>query len=251
MKKLLSFTALFSLLLLISCSKDPAKEEAKEDSCNRIVEVLGYHPYEAVKYQTAELITYDESGRIKMINYGAFDKAEYTYYKDSIVVKATNIWSEDISDTYYLDNSGRVLRTKRYDYNFKYNADGYLIWYQEPSIYNGEVMAYYPFSLKWENGNLVEVLNLTANNKIALYYYNEPNQDLLGYNSPLYIGGVIGLRNMFYLIKGGFFGKQSKNLLRHTIRPNSTIGIDIKYAYDAKGRISGSEEGYRFNYQCP
>jgi len=72
-------------------------------------------------------------------------------------------------------------------------------------------------------------------------YYNEPNQDLMGYNSPLYIGNVIMDRNTFYLIKAGFFGSQSKNLLN----------AGITYQYDSSGRIISEPGEYSFVYQCP
>lgn len=247
------YIPLLIVLLSVSCSKEkPAA--AKEDPCNRITEVLDYHPYDSPTYQSTAVITYDENGRIKTIKGPGQNRTEFIYYKDSIVMKATDIFGGVLDDVYFLDGAGRVARTRNSNYDFRYDAEGYLVSFQQPYGYNGQINGYTPYRMKYENGNLVEVYTTDPNivtKSFTLDYYPEPNQELMGYNSPLYIGRVIGDRNTFYLVRGGFFGKSSKNLLKNAGFANTPRYSDIKYKYDAKGRIIRIEDGYTFNYQCP
>jgi hypothetical protein len=73
----------------------------------------------------------------------------------------------------------------------------------------------------------------------------------MGYNSPLYIGQVIGDRPTFFLIKKGFFGKQSKDLLKTVDYHDGYTGGSITYQYDSTRRITTIQDGYQFRYQCP
>ena len=87
--------------------------------------------------------------------------------------------------------------------------------------------------------------------KINFGYYDEPNQDLLGYNQPLRIASVLGDRNSFYLIKAGFFGKQSAHLYK-TLDLNDNRGPQqVQYTKDTNGRITTFAGAYGFEYQCP
>jgi hypothetical protein len=250
-KFIVPFVFLFTLF--VSCSKEDTDSNAV-NSCDKIVEALSYHPYENPNYQTTATIQYDEKGRLKTIIGGGQNKSEYTYFKDRIELKATDIFGDDISITYYLDNAQRVIRTSYYNNDYKYNADGYLIAYKQPYGYNDQINGYTQYYLKYENGNLIEVYTPDQNvsrKKVTFEYYNEPNQDLMGYNSPFYTSNIIYDRNTFYLLQGGYFGKQSKNLLKSVDYHEGYPIWPIKYGYDQKGRITKIEEGYIFKYQCP
>ena len=207
---------LSALLLALSCSK--GNEQEKQDNCDNIVEVLDYHPYENPVYQTTAIFKYDDQGRIMSVKGVGQNIAEYTYYNDSIVLVAKSYDGKDISETYYLDGKKRITRTKRYNYNYKYDSEGFLISYEAPyGTTPGQIDGYVPFNLRYEEGNLVEVYTNRpdlSQKHVTFTYYDEENQDLQGYNSPLHLSQVIYDRNTFFLVKAGFFGRQSKNLAK-------------------------------------
>ncbi|MEO6539515.1 MAG: hypothetical protein ABIN74_00940 [Ferruginibacter sp.] len=242
---------IFIGVFLISCSKDLTDNSVP--GCDSIIEVLSFHPNGNPNYQITATFTFDQSGRIKNVKGEGLNKSEYNYYKDSIVLKATDINGIDISEVYYLDNLGRVSRTKIANKDFEYNAAGYLIAYKQAYGNNGQVFGYTQYYLKYENGNITEVYTNenVSRKKVTLQYYNEINQDLHGYNSPFYASLVIGDRNTFFLLKDQYFGTPSKNLLKSTVFNDITNSGDIIYQYDLKGRITMLGSSYKFNYQCP
>lgn len=242
------------VLFFYACSKDDGKDQ-KEITCDRIVEVLSYHPYDNPQYQTTATITYDEQGRVKVVKGEGQNTSEYIYYNNRIELTAKDVFGTDISEIYYLDNAKRIVRTKSFDYAFTYDGQGYLISFRQPYGTNGQITGYTQYYLRYLDGNLQEVYTndqTVSNKSVTFNYYGEDNQEMLGYNSPLYVSSVLGDRNTFFLIKGGFFGKQSKNLLKSADYHQSyTTFRDIVYVKDVKGRIINTKEGYSFNYNCP
>ena len=213
-----------------------------------------FSPYGNPQYQTTATFTYDAQGRVKSIKGGGKELSEYTYFKDRIELKGVDVFGKDFSQTYYLDNANRIIRTTSFDYDFKYSSDGFLISYKQPFGMNGQISGYTQYYLKYAEANLQEVYTNDSNvsrKKITFSYYDEPNQEMLGYNSPLYISSVIYDRTTFALIKGGFFGKQSRSLLKSVDHHQGYPGGDILYSKDSKGRIINIREGYSFKYQCP
>lgn len=244
------FIPAFFLTLFASCSKNKNSDTTK---CNRIVEVLDYHPYDNPTYQTAATLFYDADGRIKSVEGVGLNKSEYTYYNDSIVLKATDIYGADIGNVYYLDNLQRVTRTKYANEEYQYNADGYLTSFKQPFGYNGQVTGYTKYFLKWQNGNLMEIYTddqTVSNKKVTFQYYNLSNQNLLGYNEPFYIGQLLSDRNSTFLIGGLYFGKQSKDLLKSSSFNDTNQSADTPYQADSIGRIIGIGDFYKFKYQC-
>lgn len=245
--------ALLSFASFISCSKNNTDDPAT-GPCDRIIEVLDYHPYEVPQYQTTVVFTYDEKGRIKVAKGSGQNKAEYTYYNDRIELKATDIYGVDISRIYYLDNSGRIKRTDVADEAYTYNSEGYLISYKQYHGYNGQITGFVPYYLKWENGNLAEVYTTdqtVSQKKVAFQYFDSENKNVAGYNSPFYIASILGDRNSFFLLQAGFYGKQSKNLMKNVNFNDGGFSDATTYHYDSKGRIIGLSQYYKFNYQCP
>jgi hypothetical protein len=245
------FLTAIILILIVACSKNKP-EDQQADPCNNILEVLRYQPYGTPTYQTTASLTYDDQGRIKTVIGEGSSRSDYTYFNDRIVLTAKDIFGNDISTTYYLDNMQRVTRTNYYDYQYTYNSDGCLISYRQPYGNNGQITGFTQYYLKWEDGNIAEVYTNDANiadRKYAFQYYIEPNQNLLGYNSPLYISNVVGDRPSFFLIGSNFFGKQPKNLYKTLIK-NDVYNGTVTYQYDAKGRISSIKDVYQFNYKC-
>jgi hypothetical protein len=241
------------LTFFISCSKKDGTEKP-ENVCDRITEVLSYRPYDNPQYQTTATFTNDEQGRLKSVKGEGQNTSEYTYYNDRIELKAKDVFGNDISATYYLDNAKRIVRTKSYDNDFRYNAEGFLTSYRQPYGTNGQINGYTQYYLKYLDGNLQEVYTNDPNvsrKSVTFSYYDEPHQEMSGYNSPLYLSDVIYDRNTFFLIKGGFFGKQSKNLLKSVDHHQGYPVTNIEYTKDAKGRIVNTKEGYSFIYQCP
>jgi YD repeat-containing protein len=245
------FKFLTVLFLFISCAKS---NNQPINTCDQITQVYDPHPYGPIGPPTA-VFTYDEQGRVIHVKGQLQNQTSYTYYNDSIVMSATDIYGVDIGTTYYLDNQHRIIRTKFYDWDFQYNADGYMISCKIPYGNNGQITGFTPKFLNYTNGNLTQVTTTDPNavpQKISFGYYDEPDQDLMGYNSPLYISEILGDRNSFILIKAGFFGKQSKNLYKtldwnSVYYPPGTVGYDK----DSSGRIIGLQMGFSFTYRCP
>jgi hypothetical protein len=246
-------TISFCSMLALSCSKDKDADTTNGDPCDQILKVEQYNYYGNLEpYTTVE---YDEKGRVKHVTGQGLNASTYTYNKDNIVLTATDINGDNIGLTYFLDTKGRVKGTSYFDNQFTYNADGYLISFRQPYGYNNQITGSTFYTLKYENNDLTEIFT-TENvswKKINFKYYDEPNQDVLGYNQPLYIGSVLGDRNSFYLIKAGFFGKTSAHLYKTIAINDSWSNGQIQYTKDAKGRIKSTVGvgGYSFTYQCP
>ncbi len=236
-----------------SCSKSKT-DSPKTDPCDRIVELFDWHPYETPQYQLALIFTYDAQGRVTLAKGPGMKKAEYTYYKDKIVVNATDNWGVNTSRTYFLDNMGRIKGTDFFDHQYTYDSEGYLISVRQYYEYNGQVLGFHPYFLKWENGNLAELYTtdqIAAHKKVTFQYYDSPNQNMAGFNEPFYIGQILYDINSLFLLQSGFFGKQSKNLLKDAIINDVDFPGMTTYKYDAKGRIIQVSQNYKYNYQCP
>jgi hypothetical protein len=237
--------------LLFSCSKSNDKPV---DTCDQITEVYDPHPYSDLGPATA-IFTYDNQGRVSHVQGQMQNQAMYTYFNDSIVLAATDIYGVDIGTTYYLNKQQHITGTNFFNWDMQYDADGYLISCKLPYGNNGQITGSIPWSLSYMNGNLTEVTTTDTQvefPKISFGYYDEPDQDLMGYNSPLYISEILGDRNSFFLIKAGFFGKQSKNLYK-TLDRNSVYSPPgtITYDKDSTRRIVDEQGGFSFKYRCP
>ena len=241
------------LISFFSCSKN-STPGTTENSCNRIVEVLEYHPSGRPTYQTTATLTYNSDGKIKTVKGEGFNSSEYTYYNDSIVLKAKDINGVDIGQVYYLNNQHRITRTKFANEEYQYDGDGYLISYKQPYGNNGQIYGYTQYYLTWQNGNLTAVYTNDPNvssKKVTFQYYNLPNQPLLGYNSPFGSGSILYDRNSFFLLGGLYFGKQPKDLLKSSKLDDMNQWGDIIYQSDLKGRVIELATFYKFKYQCP
>ena len=241
------------LILFISCSKT-STPDTPENSCNRIVEVLDYHPNGSPTYQTTAALTYNSDGKIKTVTGQGLNNSEYTYYNDSIVLKAKDINGYDIGQVYYLNNQHRIKRTKYANEEYQYDADGYLISYKQPYGNNGQIFGYTQYYLTWQNGNLTSVYTNDQNvsrKKVTFQYYNLPNQNLLGYNSPFSDGSILYDRNSLFLLGGLYFGKQPKDLLKSSNFNDIDQSGNIIYQSDLKGRIIDFAGFFKFKYQCP
>lgn len=250
-------SCLLALLLVVftSCKKDnDTPGRTNTDPCNRIVTVSYYSPYVPPTWQLTATVEYDDQGRVKKVIGEAQNASTYTYYKDRIELVATDIYGNDIGTTYYLDGNGRVTRTSFFDHKITYDAEGHLISYRKPYGTGGQITGYNSYNLEYENGNLVQVTSPDNNvlySQIDFTYYDEPNQDLLGYNQPLYIAGILGDRNTFFLTSAGFFGKQSKNLYKSVDMNDGYTHGTVQYTADAKGRKTATAGAFKFDYQCP
>jgi len=128
-----------------------------------------------------------------------------------------------------------------------------MISYKQPYSDNGQITGFIQYYLTWQNGDLISVYTDDANasyKNISFLYFNLPNQNLLGYNSPFYSGKILTDRNSFYLLNGPYFGKQSKDLLKN-VTFNGIQYNDITYQSDSRGRIIKSSDFFKFTYKCP
>jgi hypothetical protein len=223
------------------------------NKCDQIIEVTFDHPYSNPPTQREATITYDERGRVKTVIGQGQNTATYEYPEDTIIVTETDVFGTPTFQKYFLNRDGFVQSTQTMDYKFTYNADGQLVSYQQPYGDATGILGYTPYTLSYIDGDLVEITTAenVANKQISFTYYDEPNQDIMGYNQPLYIGQVLGGRNTFYLIKSGFFGKQSAHLLKTIDMHQGYPPGMIEYVKDSKGRITKTQGGWGVKYFCP
>ena len=241
------------LICFISCKKNNTPDTTN-NSCDRIVEVLDYRPNGSPTYETTATLNYNADGKIKTVTGQGFNNSEYTYYNDSIVLKAKDINGVDIGQVYYLNNQHRITRTKYANEEYQYDGDGYLISYKQPYGNNGQILGYTQYYLTWQNGNLTSVFTNEQNvsrKKVTFQYYNLPNQSLLGFNSSFYNGSILYDRNSIFLLAGLYFGKQPKDLLKSSNINDMNQSVDIIYQSDLKGRITDLAGFRKFKYQCP
>ena len=241
------------IVSFFACSKSKG-DAPTTDPCDRIVELFDYHPTETPQYQSAFVFTYDAQGRVTLAKGPGLKKAEYTYSKDKIVLNATDNWGVNTSTTYFLNSKGRIKRTDHADEAYTYDNEGYLISFKHYAVYNGQIMRYIPYFLTWENGNLAELYTtdqISSLKKVAFQYFDTPDQNMAGLNEPFYIGQILFDINSLFLLQTGFYGKQSKNLMKATNFNDGGFSGPTSYQYDAKGRIIQVSVYYKYSYQCP
>lgn len=256
MKVLFSGLASLAFLYLLSCKKgnNDSTSNPPIDPCDLVTEVLLYNQYADPVLQHEVDVTYDKQGRVKSIVGKGLNRSDYTYFDDKIELKATDIFGDDISVTYYLDNKGRITRTSYFDFQYTYNDEGYLTSLRQPYGTGGVINGSTLNLLTYENGDFVRVTNEIPNsnhNDIKFAYYDEPNQDMMGYNNPLYSSGLIGDRPSFFLMKAGYYGKLSRHLLKSRKDNDSYPPWPIDYTKDAKGRVVSMVGEWTFKYACP
>jgi hypothetical protein len=237
-------TIFFCSILILSCKKNK-DEEKPVYSCDQITKVTVRNYSDPVA-----TIVYDEQGRVKYIKSNGRNSLVYTYFEDHIILQATDYSGDDIGLTYYLDANGRIKGTSLFDNQYTYNDEGYLVSFRQPVGTSEQITGYDAYTLKYENGDLVELSSPTnaSIKKVNFKYYDEPNQDLLGFNQPLYM--MLENRSSFYLIGAGFYGKQSAHLYKTYAFDDIWSDYQIPYTRDGKGRIT-SQSAYTFEYYCP
>jgi hypothetical protein len=237
-------TICFCSTLILSCKKN--KDGKKNiDPCDQITKViLKVNP--AGVLHTLGVIEYDEGGRVKYVKVSDWESLTYTYFKDSILLVKETTYNGLYPITYYLDANGRIKGTSLFDNQYTYNEDGYLTSFRRQSSDSTNQMGYDNYTLKYENGDCVELISTNKyHRKVNFKYYDEANQEMSGYYHTPFI--LDNIKNYYdeYLIGAGFFGKNSAHLYK-----NYREGTDIKYNRDAKGRITSSIV-HIFEYQCP
>lgn len=237
--KQLSLSAILLLTLALSCSK----KEGPVSNCHRVEQVYEVLQAGAIAATPFASIAYDDSARVKTVTGPGTERREYTYYADSITVRTIYELGGVKKTTYLLDGAGRVVRSRATDYQFQYNADGYLVAFQRLHNRQDPYSGYIPYTVRWEGGNLAEVAPAdpaAPAKPINLSYYTQPHQELVGFNSPLWEGRVLDDWNMLYLVPAGYFGKTSRDLLKVAL-----------YETDDRGRIVTMADRWAFRYSCP
>lgn len=246
-----------AVALLSACSKNSEDQENTPppppvDSCNNIIEVQQYYPVALEHWQALFKLDHDSQGRVSVMEIGV--PVHYEYFKDKIVQSNIDGYGNYNSIVYSLNEKGLITGHNYFDHHYTYNADGYMISFRQPySNGAGGASGYHSWQLRYENNNLVEATTDADISKpiINLEYYDEPNQDFAGYNSPVAAVGAIGASDKYILVKGGFYGKQSANLLKmvnvHDVYPPEPI----QYHKDSKGRITQMGGDLKVIYQCP
>ena len=244
---LILFLAGACLYFFTSCKKN--ENDNLLSKCDDIKQVIKYGAYDGRVF--IDTIAYDEKRRVKYVAGAQGDNSFYEYHNDRIVLTASDISGNDISLVYFLDEKGRIKSTSNFDYQYTYNSDGQLVSFRRPNNFNG-VMNDLRYTLKYQNGDLIEVstiVNGVPTGKSSFEYYDEPNQDLMGYNQPLYLSYLVD-QNTSYLTKAGFLGKQSVHLYKSV---NYNVGYHshaTDYVKDNHGRII-KMPWVEFAYHCP
>lgn len=256
MKLLLPPLAIAAMISLFSCKKGNSDFTFNPtgDPCDQVNEVLLYNLYAEPVLQHEADVTYDKQGRVKSIIGHGKNRSDYTYYNDRIELKATDIFGNDISVTYFLDSKRRITRTSYFDFQYTYNEEGYLTSLFQPYGTGGVINGSTLNLLSYANGDLVRITNETDNSELSdikFTYYEEPNQDMMGYNNPLYISGLIGDRPSFFLMKAGYYGRLSTHLMQSVKFNNNYSPWPINYTKDGKGRVVSMVGKWTFNYACP
>ncbi|HKG08103.1 MAG TPA: DUF4595 domain-containing protein [Pedobacter sp.] len=236
------------LFLLASCAADKRKEEPQKETCYDVAEVL--IAYGNDKNGPGDSLFYDSRGRVTKVVHELTSQVTYDYLESRIQMKGTNILGTDISTTFFLDDQKRIVRTTA-NYEFGYNSEGYLIFCKFPIDNNGTVTGYSTLDFKYEGGNVTEVSETEGRTVTTrkFEYFDEPQQDLMGWNSPLFGAGFFSDIYVFYLSEAGYFGKSGKNLLKSFNDRKGNI-LMRKYKKDAQGRIVLMDEGRAFVYKC-
>jgi hypothetical protein len=236
-------TICFCSILLLSCKKN--NDETPVYSCDQITKVIFDNFIDPLA-----TIVYDGEGRVKYIKNDGKSSLAYTYFNDRIELHAIDYNGDENGLTYYLDANGRIKGTSLFDNQYTYNDEGYLVSFRQPYGTSTHIIGYDVYTLKYEKGDLVELFsptNVTVK-KVNFKYYDDLNQDLLGFNQPLYM--MLGNRSSFHLIGSGFFGKQSTHLYKTYALNDIWSDYQIPYTRDGKGRIT-SQSDYDFEYYCP
>lgn len=238
MKQLLLCTIL-CLCVMLSCSK---KEQPPAGDCPRVGQVFEVFPGGAVAAQPFATLAYDDSARVKTVTGPGAERRVYSYYKDSIDVKTTYASGAVLRNTYFLNDEGRVVRSRSVDYGFRYDEEGCLVAFRQHNGKTGPDGRYIDYHVRWEGGNLVEVSSADAGAPIPpvlFNYYAQPHQELVGFNSPLWEGRVLGNWDLLYLVPGGYLGKAPRDLLKVAL-----------YEFDEKGRVVTMQDRWAFRYDC-
>lgn len=226
------------MTVILSCSK----KDAPQGDCNQVVQVFEALPEGAIAAEPFATLTYDDSARVSTVSGPGWEKRKYTYYKDSITVRTVYESGAVRQNTYWLDSEGRVVSSRAADYRFRYNAEGYLVGFQQHNGKYNQDSRYIPYTVRWEEGNLAEVSSVDPDavvKQMFFNYYPQPHQELVGFNSPLWEGRVFSDWDLLYLVPGGYLGKSSRHLLRAA-----------RYEFDDKGRAVTMADRWAFRYGC-
>jgi len=236
--------ALACSIFILSCVKHHADEAPLTPQCDRINQIFGYTYPSNTPYPLAKL-SYDSKGRISTVDAEANTKLIFTYFNDHIDLKTSGPSAPDISITYNLDDHGRITGTSLFNNAFQYNNEGYLVSFK---LLNGDGTET-AYKLSYEAGNLKEIRDSQNTLYYSFTYYDRENQDMAGLNAPILSENEAYEKVTLFLTGSGFFGKQSKNLVKN-IHQEGYTAPDIKYQFDDKGRVISKSGIYSFNYEC-
>ncbi|RBQ10361.1 DUF4595 domain-containing protein [Pedobacter miscanthi] len=241
----LAMVALVAIISIASCKKEINWNEqllAKGNGCKLTslkadLDLLGNYSY-TVNF------SYDTQGRISKATTGS-ETNTYTYSTNKITaVDESGYMAEIILENGRAVSSGSagtiMVGGVYYDYTKKYtyNSDGYLI--QVKNYLNKELST--TDDLTYANGNLVKAVSVSADlryTETATYLYsNEIAVNTYEIADPLSY-------HVDYF-PGGYFGKQSKNVLIKSVSktvdengdPFSDDIITVTSQYDAKGNAT-------------
>ncbi|MES2827465.1 MAG: DUF4595 domain-containing protein [Bacteroidota bacterium] len=234
--------------LFASCSK--SKEEGiPENTCDYVKSwaVLDY----AGKPVNLTYFTYDKNGKVTSIKSDGQNKTTFSYSKNSITVDAVEFDGRQSKAIYNLDGNGHVISSSIYNFNCKYDAEGFLISFDRPGTDPNGGVTYVNMRLSYKDGNLVKITApepYYSGQVSDITYDNKPAQSCSGLNTPLKLTGLLG-RDEAVLVHAGFFGKASKNLVKQITFTTYGYPTEMISSFDAKGRVT-SMNGVVYTYQC-
>lgn len=246
---------LATILLFSACSKKGNDPEVIVDPVSKTCQIV---TVEEVN-ESPITYTYDDQGRVlKVTELYGFGTGTFTYSAGKVTFKDSN---DGTNKEFNTDTQGRIVSDSRDTY--KYNADGYLTEKNDGSIPA-------EFVLTYTNGNLVKVVTDGKETSDITYYEDEINQNLMGFENPLF-SGLLFNHHTFSSLTATFMGKPSKNLVKSitVVEKDASTGLNVQttetytYQKDSDGKVtsqtvkrdapSGSYSGVstlNFSYNC-
>jgi len=242
---------MFSIVLLFcACSKSEDVTAPEVEQLGKNCKIISI----AEDSKAISTYAYNTNGKIfKVTDVIGLGTGTFSYNNTGVTF--TNSVTGQL-ESYTLNNSGNLILDRFNKYN--YNEDGYLI-----EKVNRTTPNYYHYILSYDKGNLVKVI-IDGFETVTMTYYEEDNQNLLGYESAL--KNYMLFSNSNYDI--ALLGKASKNRLKGIIKERILDGVfqrfvhTYTYKIDKEGKITSmniKREGsagdipninVKFTYEC-
>jgi len=238
----------FCIIICISCSKKN-EQTIPENKCDYL-KSWAFLDY-AGKPVNISYFEYDNNGRVTSMKGEGLIKTTLQYNKNTIIIDAVEFDGSQSKSTYSLDGNGYITSNSQYNYNCRYDSQGYLIAFDRPSTSPNGGISYTTFRFSYKDGNLVKITApepYYSGQVSDITYQDKPAQSCSGLNSSLFLTGFLGPKEAI-LAHGGYFGKTSRNLVKEVTFSSNGYPTPILHNYDSKDRVI-STNSVVYTYEC-